>query len=123
MSLIPRSLTAHRLDTIVLTLTIAWILSIFFYNAYRRRLHPVSTLPYPPGPRPLPVIGNVLDMPKGLLWHGMEQWKKEYGDLVFVKIWNRNFLFVNTYEAAVELMEKKSAVYSSRGVSVMVNEL
>ena len=53
----------------------------------------------------------------------MMDWKKQYGDMVFVKIWNRSFLFVNTYESAVELMEKRSAVYSSRDVSVMVNDL
>ena len=62
-------------------------------------------------------------MPNRLLWHTMMDWKKQYGDMVFVKIWNRSFLFVNTYESAVELMEKRSAVYSSRDVSVMVNDL
>lgn len=113
----------YSFDTVVLSSTFFWIFCIFLYNTFLRGNASEPTLPYPPGPRRLPVVGNWLNMPNRLLWHTMMDWKKQYGDMVFVKIWNRSFLFVNTYESAVELMEKRSAVYSSRDVSVMVNDL
>ena len=35
--------------------------------------------PYPPGPRPLPFIGNVLDVPQQYQWRRFCEWKGRYG--------------------------------------------
>jgi|SRR6266851_369479 len=35
---------------------------------------------YPPGPRPLPIIGNVLDIPKRFAWLAFSKFSKKYGD-------------------------------------------
>ena len=42
---------------------------------YRRR----RGWPYPPGPRPLPIIGNVLDIPKDFSWLPYTEFSKKYG--------------------------------------------
>ena len=35
----------------------------------------------PPGPKPLPVIGNIFDVPKGHApWRGFRDWSAEYGE-------------------------------------------
>ena len=39
-----------------------------------------SRLPYPPGPKPLPVIGNVNDMPTSHDWLTFTDWAKEFGE-------------------------------------------
>lgn len=44
----------------------------------RRRRH---GLPYPPGPKPKPVIGNALDIPTTYQWLKAAEWKKDYGAL------------------------------------------
>ena len=35
----------------------------------------------PPGPKPLPIIGNLLDMPKKEQWKTYKQWSDQYGKL------------------------------------------
>lgn len=35
--------------------------------------------PYPPGPKRLPVIGNLLDMPNGSEWIMYKRWGQLYG--------------------------------------------
>ena len=42
---------------------------------YRRR----GGLPYPPGPRPLPIIGNLLDIPLEYSWLTYTRLSKKYG--------------------------------------------
>ena len=37
-------------------------------------------LPLPPGPRGLPFIGNVMDMPKSHEWYTFIQWSKKWGE-------------------------------------------
>ena len=37
-------------------------------------------LPFPPGPKPLPVIGNLLDMPHEKEWLVYQQWAHKYGE-------------------------------------------
>ena len=34
----------------------------------------------PPGPKPLPVIGNILDVPKSFPWLGFHDMCKQYGE-------------------------------------------
>lgn len=40
--------------------------------------------PYPPGPPPDPVIGNVRQFPKDHYWDRFCQWAKKYGACFFV---------------------------------------
>ena len=43
------------------------------------------------------------------------------GDLVYVRTFGTGYLFVNSYEAAVELFEKRGNNYSSRPQTTMLN--
>ncbi len=37
-------------------------------------------LPYPPGPRPLPILGNFLDIPKRFPWLAYSKFSEKYGN-------------------------------------------
>lgn len=37
-------------------------------------------LPLPPGPKPLPILGNILDMPRKNEWETISEWGKQYGE-------------------------------------------
>lgn len=36
----------------------------------------------PPGPEPLPLIGNALDMPRKREWETLTKWAHKYGELI-----------------------------------------
>jgi hypothetical protein len=42
-----------------------------------------DTLPLPPGPKRLPILGNLLDFPTELRWLTYNKWSKEYGGRKF----------------------------------------
>ncbi|KAJ6590626.1 cytochrome P450 [Mycena vulgaris] len=71
-------------------------------------------LPYPPGPKAKPIIGNMLDIPQTLPWLTYSEWAKRYGDIMHVTILGAHIIVINSAEIATELLEKRSGNYSSR---------
>ncbi|ESK84364.1 cytochrome p450 [Moniliophthora roreri MCA 2997] len=82
----------------------------------------IST-PLPPGPKPLPIIGNALDMPKDYPWRTFAEWCKQYGNLVHVNVLGQPIVIVGSGRVAYDLFEKKSSVFSGRAHSTMVIDL
>jgi len=64
------------LDIIVLLSSLVTLLAI---RNYQRRWG----LPYPPGPRPFPLIGNLLDIPKKFSWLTYTELSKTHGIIYF----------------------------------------
>ncbi|KAF7346407.1 O-methylsterigmatocystin oxidoreductase [Mycena sanguinolenta] len=87
-----------------------------FISAWQRR-----HLPFPPGPPPYPLIGNVRDFPKKLPWVTYANWGIQYGsDLVHASALGHHIVIVNSVKAAVELFEKRSHLYADRPVVAMI---
>ncbi|KIO27713.1 hypothetical protein M407DRAFT_232359 [Tulasnella calospora MUT 4182] len=87
------------------------------YRASRQHLR------HPPGPRPLPLIGNILDLPKSQFALTWTKFGEQYGPLTWLTIPGRNFLVINSFEAAKEILEKRGSNYINRPRFVMMGEL
>ncbi|KAH8103594.1 cytochrome P450 [Cristinia sonorae] len=75
----------------------------------------------PPGPKPYPIIGNALDMPLVRSWVKFQEWCDVYkSDLIFIHLPFRTALIVGSTKAAVELLEKRSPIYSERMRSIVL---
>ncbi|KAL0575702.1 hypothetical protein V5O48_006262 [Marasmius crinis-equi] len=102
------------------------VVSVAFVVLTRRRVRLVANpnrLPTPPGPKPLPVVGNIMDIPREKESETYYKLAQEYGPLVFLQVLGRNILVVNDYETANELFEKRGTNYSDRNELPMINDL
>ncbi|KAG1775731.1 cytochrome P450 [Suillus placidus] len=68
----------------------------------------------PPGPMPLPLLGNVLAIDKKEPWLTYTEWRAAYGDLIFVRILDQEVVVINSQHVAQALLDKRSRIYSDR---------
>ncbi|KXN80704.1 O-methylsterigmatocystin oxidoreductase [Leucoagaricus sp. SymC.cos] len=81
-------------------------------------------LPTPPGPKGLPIIGSLLEMPMIKPWVVYNEWSKEYGsDFVYFTVLNKSFLVLNSYQLVQDLLVKRSDKYSDRPRLPMICEV
>ncbi|KAH7099912.1 cytochrome P450 [Auriculariales sp. MPI-PUGE-AT-0066] len=75
---------------------------------------------FPPGPRGLPVIGNLFDMPNAKEWLVYAEWAKKYGDIVGVRMPGTSIVFLNKEEDIKALFSARAANYSNRLSTTMI---
>ncbi|KAF7342919.1 O-methylsterigmatocystin oxidoreductase [Mycena sanguinolenta] len=79
--------------------------------ALQRRQRAVMLPPGPPGD---PFIGHLLRMPStdsALVFH---QWAKTYGPVMHLKILGRSMIILDSYQTALDLLDKRGVIYSDR---------
>ncbi|KAF7313515.1 hypothetical protein HMN09_00507400 [Mycena chlorophos] len=79
--------------------------------------------PLPPGPKGLPLLGNVLDMPSEREWETFSKWSDAYGDICSVTVLGQTIVVLGSTQVAIDLLDKRSAVFSDRPVATMGGEL
>ncbi|KAK0479641.1 cytochrome P450 [Armillaria novae-zelandiae] len=88
----------------------AFVLYRLSLSIFRRRL------PFPPGPKRLPLIGNLWNVPRtaDYPWRTYAKWASMYGDVLYLDIPGNPTVVINSAKAAEDLFEKRSGNYSDR---------
>ncbi|KAF7594730.1 hypothetical protein BBP40_008437 [Aspergillus hancockii] len=76
----------------------------------------------PPGPRRLPLIGNIHQVPQVLPWRTFDQWSKKYGPIMSAQFGRQTIIFITDSNIARELLDKRGSTYSDRPRMVMAND-
>ncbi|PAV17223.1 cytochrome P450 [Pyrrhoderma noxium] len=80
-----------------------------------------TSLQLPPGPKGLPLIGNILDLQDDGIWETARKWGDKYGPIISISNLGSPIIFLNTYEIIVDLLEKRGSIYSSRPTNIMID--
>ncbi|KAK7451717.1 hypothetical protein VKT23_012396 [Stygiomarasmius scandens] len=98
------------------TAFLAVIVTLYF------RFHRTGTR-YPPGPRGLPILGNVFQLSTVKPWHIFTKWKKTYGPMVYLNVLGQPMIILNSKKIAEDLLERRAARYSWRPELVVLKEM
>ncbi|KAJ7065511.1 cytochrome P450 [Mycena amicta] len=106
-------------DTILLLVSFLAVCAIV--RGLRKRR---SALPLPPGPKKLPIVGNLFDMPAERQWEAYHQWSQEYNsDIIHLDVAGKSIIVLDSMAAIHELFERRSSIYSDRARFPMLVEL
>ncbi|KAI0364043.1 cytochrome P450 [Pilatotrama ljubarskyi] len=95
----------------------AFLLAVQVYNVTKKRRK------LPPGPRRLPFIGNLHQLPPAHAYKTFAKWSEVHGDVVYVQLLRKPTVILNTIEAARDLLDKRSTKYSDRPSMILHSEM
>ena len=109
-------------STLDVLLIVSSLVAFLAIRGYQRR----RGLAYPPGPRPLPLIGNFLDIPKEFSWlsytqlsekHGMIYFEVKgllteciSGDVLSFHVFGKVIVVLNSIKATKNLFERRGEI-------------
>ncbi|KAI5456084.1 cytochrome P450 [Mariannaea sp. PMI_226] len=78
---------------------------------------------FPPGPRTLPIIGNLHQLPLRKAFLRFHEWSKKYGEIIGLKLGPQNVVVLNSFRHVKELFDKRGSIYSSRPANYVGGDL
>ncbi|KAI0794560.1 hypothetical protein C8Q74DRAFT_1365995 [Fomes fomentarius] len=102
---------------------IALVAFVSMYLVYRSLHAPWPSAPLPPGPKPLPLIGNLLVLPVSRPWATFSKWGDIYGRIVHVNALGQSIVILNDPKYTVDMLDKKSLLYSDCPTLIMGGQI
>jgi hypothetical protein len=83
----------------------------------------VASAPLPPGPPADPIIGHIRVVPTDRPEVCYQKWGKEFkSDVLYLNLMGQPLIILNSAQAAIDLMDKRSSIYSDRPPLPMYEE-
>jgi hypothetical protein len=111
-------------------LTAALVIAYSYVQDWRRN---PTRLPYPPGPKGYPIIGNLLDIPNAFIYKRFREMSRDLGtfhvlghrssvlttlpvdsDIIHLQVFGFHLIVCNSKGVADDLLDKRSSIYSDR---------
>ncbi|KAF7310098.1 Cytochrome P450 [Mycena indigotica] len=86
-------------------------------------LKPNKSLPLPPGPPKRFLTGNLHQLPTVKQWLVYAEWSKQYGPIMTLQILNRVTILITSAKVALDLLDARASIYSSRPWTWMLHDL
>ncbi|KAJ7270547.1 cytochrome P450 [Mycena rebaudengoi] len=99
-------------------LVLAFSVVVFSHYLRKKRAPPL-----PPGPRGLPFLGNILDVPYEEHWRKFAELGEVWGDLSSLTVFGQTMVIINSVKVAEDLLDVRGAILSDRPVIPMGGEL
>jgi len=96
---------------LVLLISFLAVLTATYHFQWKRR-----QLPLPPGPRGVPIFGNLFQIAPKYQWRQQQEWTQKYGPIFRMRLGAQTAIVLGTYQAARDLLDKRSKIYSDRPV-------
>ena len=84
----------------------------------QRKINKTSLLP--PGPKPLPIIGNMHQMKGMMLHHKLDNLAAEFGPIVFLRLGPNPWVVASSAEAVEEFLKMQDLVWAGRGQTMFL---
>ncbi|KAL4252089.1 cytochrome P450 family protein [Abortiporus biennis] len=97
-----------------LEICLALLALLLSLDRFLRAVRQKNSLPFPPGPPSDPFIGHLRVIPRGYNEAVYNEWRRKYGDVVYLNVLGKTIIMLNSEKAAVDLLDKRSASYSDR---------
>ncbi|KAA1476607.1 hypothetical protein DENSPDRAFT_520902 [Dentipellis sp. KUC8613] len=86
---------------IVGLISVVTLFLVRYFNSPYRKL--------PPGPAPLPILGNLLSLVGRSRLSVITEWKETYGNLIYLSVPGQRMLVINSHKVAMDLLEHRSS--------------
>lgn len=103
-----------------LPMTLFLVIPLFFLLGLISRLR--RRLPYPPGPKGLPIIGNMMMMDQ-LTHRGLAKLAKQYGGLFHLRMGKLHMMTVSSPDIARQVLQVQDNIFSNRPANIAISYL
>ena len=106
--------------SLLLSALVPLLVALFFFL---RREDKNARTDFPPGPVPIPVLGNIHQLPLQKSFLKLTEWAREYGPIVGLQLGPQKAIVLNTWTAVRDLLDQRGAIYSSRPAFPIVQHM
>ncbi|TBU36865.1 cytochrome P450 [Dichomitus squalens] len=96
------------------------LIVVFYVRFIAQRRARTLGRPLPPGPNPLPILGNMFNMPRVRPWIVYRDLSHVLGDIIHLRVLGQHIVVLGSAQAIYDYLEKRSANTSDRVQSPMI---